>query len=384
MAIQYVMAREVKEGMCVAQNICDDKARILIMRGQRLGHHHIVRMRKFGISGVFIDPDHGEKVVPPSRTEIRKLCEKVLTSSCEKLTQEFAAKKVTLDRKAITDCTDNLVEALMKAKKPLVTLLDIDTGSDRLMQHSVNTAVLATVLAIDLRVPEEMIKQLAVGMLFHDVGTIFFPEELMKKKTPPTADEVCLLRRHTLLGFEHLVRSDAISPIAANVVFRHHEMMNGSGYPEGVASNRLTTLMRIASVVETYDSLTSSRFGIPAVLPDVAITFIINHVNTLFAREVVLSLCKRIAIYPKGTAVQLSTGERGVVAGVLPTAPTRPIVLIQIDRTRRALKSPLIVDLSQERDYRIVRSAASIEALSREGDAAVAPVQVNPLYATLG
>ncbi len=382
--MQFVTSREVREGMCVAQNICDDQGRVLIMRGQRLGSHHLVRLRKFGISGLFIDPDNGEGTPKLTRSEIREQCEKVLHDSCSKLRQEFAGKKVALDQAAITQCTNRMVEALMKSKNPMVTLLDLDTGSDRLMQHSVNTAVLATVLALDLRLPEEMVKQLAVGMLFHDIGTIFLPEELSRKTSPPNSEEIVLLRQHTQLGFEHLVRTDAIGQISANVVFRHHEALDGTGYPQGIKGDDLSHLMRIAAVAEAYDSMTTPRFGIAPVLPDAAITFLINQVGKRFAREVVISLCKRVAIYPKGTAVKLSTGECAIVAGVMPSAPTRPIVLVQVDRTGKPLKCPLIVDLSKELGYRIVRSAPCLEALAKDREPLTAPPPVNPVYASLG
>jgi HD-GYP domain-containing protein (c-di-GMP phosphodiesterase class II) len=381
--MQFVAAKDIREGMCTAQDVCDSSGRILISRGQRIGDHHIIRLRKFGIGSIFIDENNGEAVAPPSRSELRDQCVQVLSSSYAKLGQEFAAKKVTLDGAAIKAASDHIIEALLKSKNPLVTLLDVSTSSDRLMQHSVNATVLATVLAIDLRVPDTMLKDLAVAMLFHDIGMIFLPEEVTQKSSQLTQSDVTTLCKHPQLGFEHLVRSEAIGGVAANIVWRHHELMDGSGYPQRLTEDKLSVLVRIATVAEVYDSLTSSRFGQPAFMPDAAISFLIGHAGKQFAKEIVLALCKHVALYPKGSAVQLNTGECGVVAGVLPTAPTRPVILVQTDNQGKPFKEPVVVDLTCDTRRAVARSAPSIAMLiAKDGPPVSRPV--DPIYAHIG
>ncbi|HLK60163.1 MAG TPA: HD domain-containing phosphohydrolase [Chthonomonadaceae bacterium] len=370
--------------MCVAEDVRDPQGRTLIARGQRLGLHHIERLRKFHIEALFIDPRNGEAVVKPTKSELREECEKALQASFGNLQKEFKEKRVALDTAAIKAAANSLVDALMKSKNPLVTLLDVSTSSDRMMQHSVNAAILSTVLAIDLHVPEAMLHDMAVAMLCHDVGFIFLPDELLQKATPPVASEVAILRQHIQLGTEHLVRSEAISSVAANIVLRHHEALDGSGYPAGASGDKLPLLTRVANVVETYDSLTSPRLGIPAVLPDVALSYLLTHTGTKFAKDVVLALSKRIALYPEGIAVQLNTGEAGIVAGTLPKAPMRPTVLVQVDHRGNKLKDPMIVDLSQDTRRSIMRSAATLPELLAMRDRLEAPKPPDPVYASLG
>lgn len=382
--MQFVSSQNVKEGMCVAEDVRDPQGRTLIARGQRLGLHHIARLRKFHIEMLFIDPKNGEQVEKPTKSELRDQCEKALQSSFGQVQKEFAAKRIALDLKSIHSAADNLVTALMKSKSPLVTLLDVSTSSDRMMQHSVNTAVLATTLAIDLYIPEAMLHDLAVAMLCHDVGTIFLPDELVQKTTLPTPEEIALLRQHPKLGTEHLLRSAAVSSVAANIILKHHEALDGKGYPTGASGDKLSQLMRIASVVETYDSITSTRFGIPAVLPDVALSYLLSHIGTWFAKDVVLALSRKIALYPEGIAIQLNSGEVGVVAGTLPKAPMRPTVLLSMDHRGNPLKDPLIVDLSQDTRRSIMRSASTLPELMAMKDRLEAPRPPDPLYASLG
>src|SRR5438128_30962 len=140
--MQFVASRDVREGMCVAEAVCDPQGRTLIARGQRLGSHHIARLRKFRIEAIFIDPTHGENVEKPTRSDLREQCEEVLSVSCDKLKSDLSARGLMLDTRTIQKVMDRLVQALLASKDPLVTLLEMSAGSDRLLQHSVNVTVL--------------------------------------------------------------------------------------------------------------------------------------------------------------------------------------------------------------------------------------------------
>jgi len=382
--MQFVALRDIKEGMCVSENVCDEQGRTLIARGQRIGSHHIARLRKFRIESLFIDPNNGESVVKPTKTELRERCVEVMKGAFCQITGEFKEKRVALDAAAIKDVSGRLVDALMQSKNPLVTLIDISAGLDKTLQHSVNTAVLGVVIAIDMHIPEPMLRELAVALLFHDVGTIFLPDELVKKRGPLSPEEIQTMRQHVHLGCEHLLRSNAIGSVAANIILRHHETIDGAGYPNGVPDEKLTTLMKIAHVVEIYDTLTTGRPWMPAVLPDIAISYIISNAGRLFAKEVVIKLCQRIALYPVGSAVQLTTGECGIVAGILPKAPTRPVLLVHYDHKGNLLKSPIIVDLMRDLNRAVVRSAATLPQLlqAKSGELILRPV--DPVLANLG
>ena len=382
--MQFVASREAREGMCIAEDICDGGGRVLIARGQRLGLHHLVRLRKFKISSIFIDPANGESNVKPVRSDLRDQCQQVLSESFAQVRQEFASKKVALNVTAIKAATDNLLNALQRAKKPLVTLCDVSASSDRLMQHSVNVSVLGIMLALDLKAPREMLHDLAVALLFHDIGMITLPESILFSEQPPNPEQTAAIQQHARLGFEHLVHSDAISHVASGLILRHHEHLNGSGYPQSLRGENLSQLARIMSVAETYDSLTSGRFGIPAVLPDAAISYIISNAGILFAKEVVVALCRRIALYPVGSAVKLNSGEAGIVAGLLPEHPHRPIVLVHVDNHGRTLKQPMVVDLTSDPRRGISRSASSLPLVMLARKPEHAPPPIDPIQANLG
>ena len=376
--MQLVLTGDVREGQTVARDVRDERGRILLARGQRLTASLIQRLFKFQVHGIYLRDGLGEE---PElvKSEVREKCQEVLSDSFGKLAQVASAKRLTLDATAIQRATENLVDALMSNRNPLVTLLDINAGSDHLMQHSVSAAVLAVTLALDMGVGGEMVHHLATGMLFHDIGLLFLPDALLAK-TALTPQDAQALRGHVRLGAAHLLQTQAVSSIAASIVLRHHETMDGSGYPDGFAGDKLSLLTRIACLAEVYDSLTSSRPYAPAVMPDIALTYILTNTNKLFAREVVLALSRRVALYPTGTAVQLNTGECGLVAGT-PTLPTRPTVQILFDHKNRPLKSPVRLDLMQDGARYVVRSAAHLQALHSEHSRVIVPQAISPFHA---
>ena len=226
-----------------------------------------------------------------------------------------------------------------------------------------------------------MLHHLGAAMLFHDIGLMFLPDALLEKSPPLSPNEILALRDHAKLGATHLLHSQAVSGITASLVLRHHEAMDGSGYPEGIGGDKLTLLARIACVAEAYDSMTSPRPYAPAVMPDVSITYLVSNANRLFAKEVVLALCRRVALYPTGTAVQLNTGERGIVAKTPPHLPMRPTIQVRLDHKGRLLTKPAFFDLSQDSARCVVRSAPNLNLLDSEQRRVIVPQPILPVHA---
>ncbi|HZP84054.1 MAG TPA: HD domain-containing phosphohydrolase [Chthonomonadaceae bacterium] len=382
--MQLIPSHEVREGMCVAREVRNARGQILLGRGQRLTASLIARLHRFRIEAVYIRDGHDESAPELVRAELKQQCLEVLSGSFGRIAEEAAAKRLVLDPQAIQEATESLVEALLSNKNPLVTLLDVSTSSDRLLQHSVNATVLAITLALDMRIPFEMVLHLASAMMFHDIGMTLLPDGLLEKSGKLSPQELHAMRDHVRLGFEHLVRANAVGKVAASVVLRHHEHLDGSGYPAGVGADRLSPLARIASVVEVYDSLTTVRSYAPAVMPDVALAYILQNTGRLYAREAVLALCRRVALYPTGMAVQLNTGECGIVAGTQPEMPMRPALYVHLDHRGRKLPTPPLVDLRHDRARFVVRSAANLQLLLQGSAPPPASRTVDPTHASIG
>ncbi len=128
-----------------------------------------------------------------------------------------------------------------------------------LYNHSVNVAVLAVSLAVFLGHSQKDCLTLGMGGLFHDIGQTLISEEILQKSEPLSQEEWEVIRKHPCLGYR-LLKSNAKFPLAAmRLVLEHHELADGSGYPQGLPLKRQHPLSRILSLLEAYDGLTIYR-----------------------------------------------------------------------------------------------------------------------------
>jgi len=96
------------------------------------------------------------------------------------------------------------------------------------------------------------------GFLLHDSGKVGVPESILGKPGPLTAAEWRVMRTHPLIGFQMLAGIPFLTN-AAEIVRSHHEMWDGTGYPEGLKAEEIPLPARVFSVVDAFDAMTTNR-----------------------------------------------------------------------------------------------------------------------------
>jgi hypothetical protein len=100
---------------------------------------------------------------------------------------------------------------------------------------------------------------------------------------------------------------------SAHVALQHHERLDGSGYPRGLRGEEILPFARIAAVADVYDAMTADRPFRAAVPPHEAMGVVLAAAGTKLDAWYVRRLASRLAVYPQGTIVRLSSGELAVV-----------------------------------------------------------------------
>ena len=134
------------------------------------------------------------------------------------------------------------------------------------------------------------------GFLLHDAGKVGIPERILNKPGPLTAAEWRVMRTHPLIGHQMLADIPFMRT-AAEVVRSHHEMFDGSGYPEGLKGKNISLAARVFAVVDAFDAMTTDRPYRAALSLDHAVAEIERMAGTQFDPEVVkvfLPLCERL------------------------------------------------------------------------------------------
>lgn len=152
--------------------------------------------------------------------------------------------------------------------------------------HSDRVVEMTVELARRMGVAESEIVHIRRGALLHDIGKLGISDSILLKKEKLTADEMTVMKGHSIIGFELLHKIEVLKP-SLKLVLHHHERWNGSGYPLGLQGSDIPLAARIFAVVDVYDALTSDRPYHEAMTHNVALEYIKAEANTSFDPQVV-------------------------------------------------------------------------------------------------
>jgi len=126
-------------------------------------------------------------------------------------------------------------------------------------RHCLFVTGYAVAFAQHLGMREEDQRRLTRAALLHDVGKAYVPRELLDKPGKLTEDELAVMRQHPRLGFEALAAQGVFPPEMLDVVLHHHELLDGSGYPDALAGRQVSDIVRLTTIVDIYTALIEKR-----------------------------------------------------------------------------------------------------------------------------
>lgn len=124
-------------------------------------------------------------------------------------------------------------------------------------------------VAEKLNIKRDRINDCIFAALFHDIGKINIPNKILNKPEKLSAQEFEYIKRHPIDGYKLLCNT--VANTACEIVLKHHERLDGSGYPNGIKGDDIPIEARIISVVDSYDAMTSDRPYRKAMSPDEAL-----------------------------------------------------------------------------------------------------------------
>ncbi|MFP4200592.1 MAG: HD domain-containing phosphohydrolase [Clostridia bacterium] len=152
--------------------------------------------------------------------------------------------------------------------------------------HQTRVGNLAADLADELEMDEESVHIIRVTGYIHDIGKIEIPAEILAKPARLTREEMALVRRHPITGFE-LLRDVNVPGLIAELVHQHHERMDGSGYPRGLTAEQMLYETHPLVVADVVEAMISHRPYRPALGIEVALEEITSRENELYHPDAV-------------------------------------------------------------------------------------------------
>ncbi len=124
--------------------------------------------------------------------------------------------------------------------------------------HSDRVARYAVAIGENLTLSVESLSQLSMAGKLHDIGKIGMADEILYKRTAPSEDEWDRIRQHPDIAAEMLAGASLVSG-AMDAIRCHHERLDGSGYPHGLADGKIPLLARVVCVADAFDAMTTRR-----------------------------------------------------------------------------------------------------------------------------
>ena len=176
--------------------------------------------------------------------------------------------------KKTMDATIDTMSRIIEAKDPYTS------------GHQHRVCQLAIRIAQEMKLPEDKIEGIRIASLIHDIGKIGLPAEILSKPTKLTDIEFSLIKGHSQIGSD-ILKSINFSYPVAQIVFQHHERLNGSGYPNNLKGDEIIPEARIIGVADVIEAMSSHRPYRPALGINKALEEISQNRGTLYDPEVV-------------------------------------------------------------------------------------------------
>ena len=158
--------------------------------------------------------------------------------------------------------------------------------------HQSRSADLARAIATEMGFPQEKIEGIRMAGSIHDIGKLSIPAEILSKPTKLTDIEFSLIKEHSRSGYEMLKDVESPWPLA-QIVYQHHERMDGSGYPRNLKGDEILMEARIMAVADVVEAMASHRPYRPALGIEVALEEIEKN-KGIFYDNTVADACLRL------------------------------------------------------------------------------------------
>jgi len=244
-------------------------------------------------------------------------------------------KNKTIDKDRVSSFIIEIRDTILKQKSQFLKIIAQEIeGIPYIYKETLETMTLAILISKSMNYNVYTSNNLIFATLFHDIGMLTVPINIINKKEALTEEEIIVLKSHTIKGFKYL-QAVGYSPVIASGALQHHERLDGEGYPYKVRGDKISEVAKIISVLDSYCASISEKPSKPIPIhAKAAVQELLKGSGTQYDTDVINHLIKNISFYPIGITVILSD-ER--IASVLDISgvPMRPIV--KIDGTNEEL-----------------------------------------------
>ena len=378
--MKSIQLHEIKPGMVFDSPVFIDRENLFVRANEPIKSSDIEKLLKWGISEVHTEGSAVEAVSPaPVRTAdtesirlhneydvLRKNWttvrnDLVATGDILKANMRLLIERKIFNNHEIIEQSQKIVTSIFQVPYYLLVLQNLVISDNPIIHHAVRASVFGAHLGRAMNLSRPRVQELFFGMLLMDAGMFFVSESIRRSPSSPNPEDWKSLRSHPLTGYKVLVNDAYVKTSLAVIALQHHENYDGSGYPRGLRENQIDLLARIAAICDRFTALLEDRYHRTGMVPYDAMRVILGSEAGRFDPILLRSFLGAVSIYPTGSLVEISTGEKGLVLGCSPEKPLRPLVRILRTADGKAVDTLDFLDLNEKSSVYIVRALTSAE-----------------------
>ena len=234
----------------------------------------------------------------------------------KEVAEGIKTQKVINIRKA-KHLMQDAVTSIVQDESSMLGLASIKNYDEYTFNHCVNVAIYAIALGQRIGIPKMILSHLGMAGLFHDIGKIKIPPEILNKKEKLLPEEWAVIRCHPVVGVEMIIQMKEWGELSTRLIgatFDHHLKYDLTGYPKLSRKRDLTLFGKVIALADFYDALVRPRVyrKFPYVSEKI-LGFMLERAGKDFDPALVKVFINMIGIFPIGTMVLLNTNEMGIV-----------------------------------------------------------------------
>ena len=333
---------EARVGMVLAETVMSaDGKQMLLNSGQVLNRAMIQKLEERNVQLIVVADIYSLQINPIDQMHDTLMKTYMATIDKYSSPQQVGNKRDDIPKIVKNMC--DIITEICKSEMILDYCIQMRMITEKnLFQKAVETSVFAGLLAGVYGCNTQDMYTIMVGGLLHDTGCLEMTFLVGKEKKTP--QEELLWKEHPTYGYYFAIQNN-LSREIAEIIQSHEERYDGSGFPHGLAGDKIPLGARIVAICANV----TENIVYNHMKPYEAWEIIYGTSGIYFDAQLVKLFVSSVALYPMGALVRLSTGEVGVIVNIRKNLGARPVVKVFYNSFHKPLSSPQLVDLGAHR-----------------------------------
>lgn len=280
-----------------------------------------------------------DEELPVARAAYERV-QSVLADACAAGTGDIRSQLPQL-----REVVGQMVQSMVRNPKAMMWFSRLRETDSYTYSHLIDVSVYLIAFGRHLGFPEPVLQILGQAGLLIDIGKLRVPPEVLHHPGELTQEQFEQVKAHVHHAIDMLHQSEAVPVKVLEIIERHHERWDGSGYPNGLLANAIGIFGSMAGIVDVYTAMVLDRPYARAKSTLQGLQALYGGRDLLFSAALVEQFIQVVGVYPVGSLVELNTQEVGIVIQENRTRRLKPKVMLILDARKQPYDKRPVVDL---------------------------------------